>query len=72
MEKYEEFTNDWNYDVSYMLKPLLFWDLINFKQLTFVAQSVHTALHSPKSKLKFLNEFSINFCLFCLRYLIKQ
>jgi hypothetical protein len=33
-------TNDWNYDASCMLAPLLVWDFGNFKCLIFAAQSV--------------------------------
>jgi hypothetical protein len=40
MDKYKEITNDWNYDASYMLTSLPFWDFENFKRLIFVVQSV--------------------------------
>jgi hypothetical protein len=47
MEKYEEITNDWNYDASCKRTSLRVEDLENFKRLIFVAQSAH----SRKQKL---------------------
>jgi hypothetical protein len=41
MDKYKEFVNDWNYDVSCMLTSFLVLDFENFKHLIFVGQSVH-------------------------------
>jgi hypothetical protein len=38
MAKYRAITNDWNYDASYTLTPLLVWDLKNFKGVFFLTE----------------------------------
>jgi hypothetical protein len=51
MDKYEEITNDWNYDAHCILASLLISELEDFKHLFFVARSV------PKSNLFSLIHF---------------
>jgi hypothetical protein len=41
--KYNEITNNWNYDASCTLTSLPVWDLENFRCLVFVVQSVHVS-----------------------------
>jgi hypothetical protein len=47
MDKYEEFTNDWNYDASCTLTSYLVSDLENFKRLIIVHR-VYMKLHSAE------------------------
>jgi hypothetical protein len=59
-DKYEGIANDWNYDASCRLTSLLIWDLENFKQLIFVAQSVHGNTISHSGELKELTYIRLN------------
>jgi hypothetical protein len=41
VDKYNEITNNWNYDASCTITSLPVWYLENFKRLIFVVQGVH-------------------------------
>jgi hypothetical protein len=55
MDKYKEIINDWNYDTSCMLTPLLVWDFENFKRFIFVAQFTNMVTVLT-SEIMFANE----------------